>query len=294
MDLARKINQLGEWITAWVLDHPWYAIALSLLLVSLTVPGLPKNSLSSDHRDFFGPDNPRILAFNELEETYTKVDNIVFVIHTPDKKALDSDTYQIIQYMTEEAWQLPAASRVDSLSNYQHTSAVEDDLQIEDFLDSAESYSTEELSFREGVALAEPLLVGNLVSEDGFTSAVNVVAAFNEDETIQDMVAAARELVEKANNLYPNTRIALTGSSMMSATFSEAGRADALTLLPGMYLALFLVLLMIFRSVVSMLVALVVVLCSSIIPIGLMGYSGLQLTSITIGHSNCCNYSSGG
>jgi predicted RND superfamily exporter protein len=255
-----------------------------LALVLVTAPGLPKNSISTDHRSFFGPENPQLVAYDQVEETYNKLDNIVFVIRTEGSKALGEKTYPVIQFITDESWQLPAASRVDSLSNYQHTSIDQDDLLVEDLLGDRTDFTADELIERESIALAEPLLIGSMIARDGFTSAVSVVAKFDDEsgETLVAFVAAARELAKQAEELYPGTHVAITGSVMMSNTFTEAGRADAQTLIPGMYLILLIALLCVYRSVSATIGTFIVVSASTIVPLGIMGYSGTQLTSITI------------
>ena len=46
-----------------------------------------------------------------------------------------SDTAYVIQEMTEALWLTPASSRVDSITNFQHTWAEGDDLIVEDLFD---------------------------------------------------------------------------------------------------------------------------------------------------------------
>ena len=224
------------------------------------------------------------MALDNVEDTYNKLDNVVFVIKTEGKSALDQDTYPIIQYVTERAWQLPAASRVDSLSNYQHTSVDQDDLVVEDLLDEMYDYSPEQLKEKADIVLSEPLLVGNLISKDLTTTAVNVVALLDEatENNLPNLVAASRELVAEVEEKFPGTRVALTGAAMISMSFTEAGTADSATLIPGMYLMLFVALLFVYRSLTSVIATFIIVSTSTIVPLGLMGYSGIQLTSLSI------------
>ena len=284
MKVITAIDKLGSVITSFFLARPYVSIIFCLTIVAACVPGLLINSIASDHRAFFGPENPQLLAYDEIEETYTKLDNLVFVIHTPGKKALDPETYPIIQEITEESWNLPFASRVDSLSNYQHTSAEQDDLIVEDFLDLDQTYSEQDLKDKEAIALAEPLLAGSVLALDGGASAVSVSALFTEnlDNDIVEFVGEARKLGARMEEKYPGTRIAITGTATMSLTFSEAGETDASTLIPGMYVMLLIALLCVYRSLTATLVTFAVVSTATIVPLGVFGYSGTQLTSLSL------------
>lgn len=284
MKITSTIDSLGLRTINQVIRFPVKALIVCLLLVAATFPGLSMNSISTEYRAFFGPNNPQLIAFDNVEETYSKLDNVLFVIRTQEKRAFGDNSYPIIQYMTERAWQLPAASRVDSISNYQHTSVADDDLLVEDLLDPDQQYSATELAHKESIALQEPLLAGSLISNDGSTTAINVVARFDEnpENSLVALVAAARELIEDTETKFPGTKVAMTGSAAMSSTFSEAGGHDAQTLIPGMYLILLFALLAVYRSVSAVLATFAVITASTIIPLGLFGYSGAQLTSISI------------
>jgi len=68
---------------AWIdrfLDHPWRVIALTLALAAAIATGIPKLAFSNNYRAYFSPTNPELVAFDELQATYTKSDNILFVV----------------------------------------------------------------------------------------------------------------------------------------------------------------------------------------------------------------------
>lgn len=73
-----------------------------------------------------------------------KTDNLAIVIAPEDGDIFTPQTLSLIQKITVDAWQVPYSSRVDSIANYQHTEAFEDDLLVEDLL-----YSEYELTQNE-------------------------------------------------------------------------------------------------------------------------------------------------
>ncbi len=55
-------------------------------------------------------------------------------------------TLSAVEKLTAEAWKIPYTIRVDSLSNFQYTHSVGDDLIVEDLVIDAQSLSSIELS----------------------------------------------------------------------------------------------------------------------------------------------------
>jgi uncharacterized protein len=88
------------------------------------------HSFTDDYRTFFSKDNPDLLVFDALQNTYSKQDNILFVVAPKDGNAFTRETLASVEWLTKEAWQIPYSSRVDSISNFQHTSAKRDDLVV--------------------------------------------------------------------------------------------------------------------------------------------------------------------
>ena len=58
------------------------------------------------------------------------------------------------------------STRVDSITNFQHTEAEADDLLVQDLVENAMDLSDEELARIRAIALSEPILVNRLVPPD--------------------------------------------------------------------------------------------------------------------------------
>jgi len=113
-----------------------------------------------------------------------------------DKNLFTPRFAEAIEKLTEKSWQMPYSIRVDSLSNFQHTWSSEDDLTVEDLILDGESLTAEQLKRKKQVALAEPLLNGNLLSKDGNTTGVNVTFNYPEKSIMEvpETAAAARAI----------------------------------------------------------------------------------------------------
>jgi len=270
------IAQYSKAIVRW----RWLVVLSSALLVFLAASGGKNLGFDTNYRIFFGEGNPQLQAFDKLQETYTKTDNILFMLIPEDGDVFDKQTLTLAAELTEEGWLLPFTSRVDSLSNYQHTVADEDELVVEDLILEVEDLNEERITYIKSVVLNEPLLKQRLISSEGHVTAVNVTVRLpqeNADET-PTLVAQARALKAKYKEKYPNIDIKLTGMVMMNNAFSEASMKDMSTLMPLMFLVVLVTLAILLRLVSGTINTLLIIIMSIASAMGLAGWFGAVIS----------------
>ena len=267
----------------WVTGHPYLVlIGIIALLVSVCV-GAKHLTFSNDIRVFFSEENPQLKAYNAIEETYSKSINVLFVVHRKDGGSLfNRGTLEALQLLTEQAWEMPYSRRVDSLTNYQHSYAEEDDLMVEDLVPvEAIDLTDEELAHLEETALADPLLVNRLVSPDGTVAGINVPISLPGKEPLleqPEVANFARSLAERVEEQYPDLEIMLTGIIMINQELSEAAERDFTSLIPIMFLYIAVSLGILLRSVVAPLTALAVIFVANALAFGAAGWIGIGLS----------------
>ena len=240
-------QRFERWVRAYaetVIRFRLWVIVGVLVLAGLAASGGQYLAFSTDYRVFFSNENPELVAFEDFQKTYTKNDNILFVIQPKERKVFTPQMAEAIEWLTAESWKIPYAIRVDSISNFQHTWANGDELTVEDLIQDGKDYSAQKFDERRAVALAEPLLRGNLISPDADTTGINVTIQYpgKAITEVPEAVAVARDLVAQLQAKYPDLTIVLSGVSMLNNAFGEAGQSDAATLTPLMYLILILML----------------------------------------------------
>ena len=229
------IDKFNNWIT----DHFIITALLAMIIVGAAATNLPNIKFDSDYRIFFSEDNPQLQAFDELQGNYTKNDSVMFVIAPNDGKAFSASTLSLVEELTKRAWKLPFSQRVDSVTNYQHTEAEEDDLVVEDLVYKALQKSPEELTKAEKAALNEPSLVKRLIAEDSRVTAVNVtveIPGANNTKELPAVVKAARDLKAEFAEKYPDVKIYLTGRVVNNYAFKEASLFDLSHIVPLAFL----------------------------------------------------------
>lgn len=157
MERHRTFDQAVEAYAWWVLRWRWPIIVLTLVATILAVRGGAFLTFSTDYRAFFSRENPQLATFEALQDIYTKNDNILFVLAPADGQVFTGPNLDAVEYLTREAWKLPYATRVDSVTNFQHTRAEDDDLIVADLVTEASTQSPTALGDAREIALREPL-----------------------------------------------------------------------------------------------------------------------------------------
>ncbi|MBN38834.1 MAG: RND transporter [Opitutae bacterium] len=282
LDRMKKETFATRWAIL-VTGHPLVFVFLGLCLAMGLGYGGKFITISSDYRYFFGEENPQRLAFEKLQNVYSKDDSTLFVITPKDGEVFKKSTLAGIRFLTERAWQLPYSRRVDSITNFQHSYAEGDDLIVKDLVTEEELADPEKaLSFKrlKEIALAEPLLRGLSINEGASVTSVNVLMTFpgKHSMEIPEAVAEARKLVIEFKEKYPGHEVHLSGDTMLNNAFNEAGVKDMTTLTPAMYGVIILIMFILLRSVSAVFATFVVMLLSIV---GGMGFAGWMETPIT-------------
>jgi predicted RND superfamily exporter protein len=270
------IKRYGHGIIRW----RYFILLATLVLVALTTLGFPLK-FDIDYRVFFKKNDPQLLAFEELQNTYTKNDNVMFVLAPQDGQIFTNKTLEAVSFLTDEAWQIPYSSRVDSITNFQHTYAEGDNIFVEDLITDAKTLSKADLERAEKIALQEPLLVNHLISQKAHVTGINITVQLpgeQLDKEVPEVVKFSRDLVDKLRNRYPHLDVYLTGMVMGNNAFPEASKQDMRFLIPIMFLVIIILLWLLLRIFSGLFATLLVILFSTISAMGLAGLMGISLT----------------
>jgi len=280
----KAIDRFAAALTRRVIAHRGLVIVASLLLAAVIGSGAAKLGFSTNYRVFFSEANPELQAFEDLQNTYTKNDNFFFVVEPAEGSAFDREVMAAVEELTDAAWKIPYTIRVDSVSNFQHTHAIGDDLVVEDLVSEARTRDTSFLDARRNVAVAEPLLRDQILTADASVTALNVVLQYPEKGFMEvpEAVEYARGLKADIEAKYPELTIHLTGVSMLNNAFAETGMLDAATLMPMMFVVIFLLIWMIVRSLTATFSTVLVILLSTTAAMGVAGFAGIKLTPIAM------------
>lgn len=281
----------------WIVRFRWLVLLISVVSVLGLMSGGRFLTFTNDYRVFFSKDNPQLLAFEELQETYTKSDNILIMLEPKGGDVFTPEVLAAVIDLTERAWQVPYSVRVDSLSNFQHMTAEGDDLLVNDLVEQADNLSPADIDAMRTAALDQPLLVKKLLSPSTDVTGVNITvemppelsdadrllppeerAAKDPAIALQQAVDYTRGLVDVMQEEHPDIKFSTTGVVMMNQAFPEATITDMQTIIPMAFGVIIVGILVLIASPIAMIGTVIVVLLSIMAAMGTAGWLGIKLT----------------
>ena len=259
----------------WLIRNRWLVLLLSVVVFLVAASGVRYLAMNPDARVFFSEDNPHLLALEQLENTYVKTENLLFILVPRDGEVFTRDTLDAVEWLTEESWQTPYSTRVDSISNYQNTRAEGDDVVVHDLIQDAAQYSEEEIASAREIALDRPTLAGRLLSHDVHVTAVQVLVIKPEKSLneVPEIMAFARDLEQRFESKYPNIEVYLQGSVAINMAFVEIPMRDLQTLFPLMFLFILAIVGVSTRTISGTFATLIVIQMSVFGALGLFGWA---------------------
>ena len=102
-----RTDRMAETLANKVVRWRWLVILATLMLLVLVGEGARNLTISTSYQSFFSSDYPELVAFNEFQKTYSKTDNILFVVQGEGETVFTPKTAAAIEKLTEKSWQIP-------------------------------------------------------------------------------------------------------------------------------------------------------------------------------------------
>jgi len=287
-----------------LLRFRWPVVAIAALFMLAMVSGARFIGVTNDYRSFFDEDNPQLVALHALEATYTASKIALIAIAPKSGSVFTRETLGVIEELTESAWRTPWSIRVDSLTNYPHSEAFEDDLSVAELVDDAASLDDAGLARIEEVALSAPDIAGRLVSGDGRVGGllVSFNPPENADAAVAEINAHLHSLLDEARAQHPDHDYYVTGGLVLNRTFAEATQHELATLAPIAFVLVVVSAALLLRSISATVALIVVILFVVGTTLGFAGWlgtvfnpgsSGVPIVVMTISLAHCVHVVTG-
>ncbi len=275
----KYIDQLIKLVTSRRIS----TLLLCLLLVGFTASYARFLQPSLTYQDMLSPEFPPLVAYENIQKEYTRDDNIQIVIAPTKGDIFTKETLTLVHSLTEKLWKTPFSTRVDSLTNFQNTTADGDDLLVAPLAENPLSLTVDKLANIRSIALSDPTLHRRLVSETGHVTAINVSLAFpnvNMNEKL-DATAFVRNIVRAETADYTGIITHIAGSVPFDETAMLVGQQDT-----GMFLMATFVIVLIFlgillRNISTLIPSLFVILFSVACGMAFAGFMDWKLTPMS-------------
>ena len=271
--------------TAFTLRYRWLVLASAVAAMLVLTAGVHFITISNDWRDMLDEDNPQLVAFDALEDTYTATNAALVAVAPKGGSVFTREALGAVEELTEAAWRVPSSTRVDSLTNYNHTESVEDDLNVARLVDDAGSLSDDDLARIKDIALNEPSIAGRLVSHDGRVAGLVISFALPEHSDAAEIriLNYVRGLLDEARAAHPDIAYHVTGNVFVNRVLSKAAQDDMGILAPAAFLVIVSVAAVLLRSLFGTLSLVLVLLFVVGSTMGVIGWTGLVLNAANSG-----------
>ena len=271
--------------TEALLARPWLVVAIAALAMLILSAGAVSIGVTNDHRVLFDDQNPQLLAYQDLEATYTESDTALIAVAPEEGSVFSREALGLIETMTESAWQTPYSIRVDSLTNYNHSESSGDDLIVGPLVEGAEGLDDDGVARIEEIALNTPETVGRLVSSDGRVGAIAITFALPEDPdaAVIEITDHLHGVLDEYRGANPQIGLHVTGDVLMNRAFADATRDDLEKLTPIVFVVIVLVTIAILRSLVATVAVVVTLMFTINATMGFAGWVGTVFNPVNAG-----------
>ena len=268
-----------------LMNYPITLILICLIAIAGLASGGQYLYFRGDYKTFFREDNPQRAAFEEMQDIFNKTESVNLLVVPESGNVFNADTLNLIQALTERAWQTPYSIRVNSVTNFQHTYSEGDDLIVDKLYPDWQSLSEELIKNIEAVALTEPDVVNRLVSPDSQVAVISITVRMSDGDQTKEVAEVAgfvKALAEDVTKTHPDHKIHLTGVVMLNDAFQLAANDDASTLVPAMFIIIIVMIGVLLRSFWAALATLLIVGATIAATMGFAGWAGYFLSVSTV------------
>ena len=255
----------------------FFIITFVVLVCSFWLKDL---AFEGSYRIWFPPDSKIMKAYDDFRDNFSTDDT--FVVAFRDEKGIfNTKSIHAILALTEEIASLDGVRKVDSLSNYQYISALEDELNVDDFI-----YEDDigDLKAKEQIALKDRLILNHAISRDGTSTMLSVKldTKTNTDEEVNLYVMDKLEKIALKYERKYGYHIAITGMPAVTASLVNVAVHDAIYIMPLSVIIVILFLWLLFRDMIGVFVPAIVILYTFLIVLSAQFILGYKLNNFTV------------
>ena len=274
----------NSWLDVSV-NRPKTVLVIGFILIIATALGAKNLYFRGDYKVFFEETNPQRMAFEQMQKTFSENDGASIIIAPKSGNVFNLQTLSLIHEMTEDAQQTPLSIRIDSLTNFQHTWAEDDDMIVEDLVYDLADLDEDRFDYIRTIALSEPNLLNRIISPKGDVAVINVSVNLPDgDQTaeVERVTASIKTLTDKYKAKYPEHDFYHTGVVLMNFSFADFAKKDFSTIVPLMFLTVIVIMWLLLKTAVGTFSTVVVIASSIAVTMGVAGWFGMFMSTATV------------
>ncbi|MBU0763894.1 MAG: MMPL family transporter [Bacteroidetes bacterium] len=264
-----------ERLAGFIIKQKWFIIITVLGLTVFFGYQVRYLTINSDILSTLPDDDPAARLYKDIGDQYGGNDIGMIVLETDD--IFTTDVLQHIRQITDSLKTSAGVSTVTSITNILDIKSSEWGIEIGKLVDEYDLPDKQsELDSLKDYVFSKEMYKGAIVSEDG-TATIIIFTLYPD----ADMQAIAKEIKSKVEALKLPGTMYFGGLPFMLNDITGLMLSDMIWLIPIVFVIIALILLFSFRSFHGMLLPLIIAGITVIWTLGIMAFSGYELTIIT-------------
>jgi uncharacterized protein len=263
----------------WSHRHPWLVVGMMLALTALFATGISRVRVDASASGMMIQGDPAIDFYHDSLERFGS-DNVTVIfikdsnLFTPEKMALLDE----LHFQCEE---LAGVERVESLFSVTNFKGEEGMISTNPLMDYVPETLEETRQVKQD-ALRNPLLVNNIISENGDATSLNLYVVPDPDnpDFVIDFTARVEALISKVSSEFD--MIFQLGNSYTKKSITSSILRDQSTMVPLSVVVLLVLLMVSMRSKTGAILPILTAGSSVVWTAGFMGFVGIPLNILTV------------
>jgi predicted RND superfamily exporter protein len=274
---------LKQIIIKFIEKHARNLVCFLTLFIFLFALGIPKIELDSDQKSWFRPGDALLENYEQFKKEYGSDSTLIILLKFNDDTFKERNLLSLYKF-TENLWEIPNITKVDSLSNYSHISGFKDEILIEPFIKDPinDKWDATYLSYKRREIKKIKPVQNYLISSDLKTAAVYVTLRNIPGSEAKVAKMVMKNIKDVLSPKYKNAQIMFTGIASLSTAFEKETKSDMFLIFPIAFSILVLVLFLFLRNIFATIISLGLIGITLISLLGIQGWLGIKMGLVTV------------
>ena len=260
--------------------YKYKIIIFTTIIVALLSISLKNLAFEGSYKIWFDKDSKILKDYENFRLNFSGDDTFYIAFKDNSKDGIfNKKAINTIMDLTYEFEDIDGVDDVNSLINYPFMSDVDDNFKVEDFIED-----TDTLNIKKKIALKDKLILNQLISKDGKTTAISVRLGEDVGSNEEVNIFVYKKILNILQKYEKNTnyKFYISGNPAITASLVIVSQKDAMILMPLAVVIVTLLLFVIFRSFVGVLIPSIVIVFTFLSVLSIQMLLGYKLNNFTV------------
>ena len=267
-----KITQ--DKLISFLINSPKKSISFGIITFITLLSGIQYITTDFTPKMWFSNKSKQIEELNTFERRFGGDQSIILGYYTKDSIFTEKILKKITD-ITDELWLLPDVIRVDSLSNSNHIKNLGNDIEISPLIEDPRQIAIIEENIKSLSQLKNSLISANYKF---IIFIAQLKPVFNKSPNYDEFIGKFNQMIKQFEN--DRNRFISLGNVSLTSAFQKISETDNTRIIPILFLLIFLILSISFRSILGVLAPLLISGITIGSTFGIMGLMTKQFNSI--------------